>query len=73
MPELTEEEKIYIEQFDAWMKEQNARANELASSIKYSREILELNEKQLVLFKERCQLGLEEHNQWRREKGLPEI
>jgi DNA-directed RNA polymerase subunit RPC12/RpoP len=70
---LAEEDSIYLEEIDSWLKEQQARERALQNTIETSSEIVRQNEIQLNLHQKRVQLAITEHNRWRKEKGMSTI
>ena len=70
---LTESDKIYITEMDAWIEEQKLRCEELKYAVNNSKRIMELNQKQIQLMIKKYNIGITEHNKWLEEKGISEI
>ncbi len=68
--ELTEEDKCYINQMQAWLKEQDARERQIIATIETSSEIVEQNKIQLEWQKKSYNVAVEEFEEWKRSKGI---
>ena len=63
-------EKIYVKQMDdAWIKEQEARREQIVATIKTSSEIVEQNEIQLQWLDKGLALAKEEFENWKKENN----
>ena len=67
---LDEYDKIYIQEMESWLEEQDIRADELKNSIDCQMKILDLNKRQLMLNLQRTKIVLSEYNDWRMKKNL---
>jgi hypothetical protein len=67
------ENKLYKEQMDIWILEQEALFRQLRSTIETSSEILELNKKQLALHEKRLPAVKAEFEQWKRDNGYSNV
>ncbi|WP_420973643.1 hypothetical protein [Bacillus thuringiensis] len=65
-------EKIYVKQMDAWIKEQEARREQIVATIKTSSEIVEQNEIQLQWLDKGLALAKEEFENWKKENNYKE-
>lgn len=70
---LTDDDQSYLEEMKAWIKEQEAREKGLRATIENSSEIVRQNEIQLEFHLKRVGSCIAEHNEWRKERGLPLI
>ncbi|HEF1898106.1 hypothetical protein ACTFSP_19415 [Bacillus cereus group sp. MYBK108-2] len=62
-------EKIYVKQMDAWIKEQEARREQIVVTIKTSSEIVEQNKIQLQWLDKGLGLAKEEFETWKKENN----
>ena len=69
---VTEEEKYYIFQLEAWKKEMNALEKQIRSTIENSIEVIKQNKIQLCWHIKRIELGMEDHNDWITKHGITE-
>ncbi|HDX9640335.1 TPA: hypothetical protein ACGXMH_001721 [Bacillus mobilis] len=60
-------DKIYIKQMHAWIKEQEARREQIVVTIKTSSEIVEQNKIQLQWLDKGLALAKEEFENWKKE------
>lgn len=67
---LTEQEECYLEQMEAWIKEQQAREKQITSTIETSKEIVRQNEIQLEWHRKFYNSSLKEFEEWKEEKGI---
>ena len=67
---LTEDEQLYIDGMDAWIKEHKERITDYEDCEKHARVIADLNAEQARIARKRYELGVSEYNDWRKEKGL---
>lgn len=67
---LTEEDKSYIEQMKAWIKEQEAREKQIVSTIETSSEIVRQNKIQLEWHMKFYKTAVKEFEEWKASKGI---
>ncbi|MED1637495.1 hypothetical protein P4V01_11090 [Bacillus thuringiensis] len=60
-------DEIYVKQMDAWIKEQEARREQIVVTIKTSSEIVEQNKIQLQWLDKGLGLAKEEFETWKKE------
>ncbi|MCU5599100.1 hypothetical protein [Bacillus wiedmannii] len=64
-----DEKEIYINDMNAWIKEQEARREQIVSTIKTSSEIVEQNKLQLRWLDERLEPAKVEFEEWKKENN----
>ncbi|MCQ6334233.1 hypothetical protein P9Z94_23065 [Bacillus thuringiensis] len=62
-------DEIYVKQMDAWIKEQEARREQIVATIKTSSEIVEQNKIQLQWLDKGLGLAKEEFKTWKKENN----
>ncbi|MCU5206643.1 hypothetical protein [Bacillus paranthracis] len=65
-------DEIYVKQMDAWIKEQEARREQIVVTIKTSSEIVEQNKIQLQWLDKGLGLAKEEFETWKKENNNKE-
>ncbi|MED2985546.1 hypothetical protein P4311_30060 [Bacillus thuringiensis] len=65
-------DEIYVKQMDAWIKEQEARREQIVVTIKTSSEIVEQNKIQLQWLDKGIGLAKEEFETWKKENNYKE-
>ncbi|MCC2381187.1 MULTISPECIES: hypothetical protein [Bacillus] len=65
-------DEIYIKQMNAWIKEQEARREQIVVTIKTSSEIVEQNKIQLQWLDKGIGLAKEEFETWKKESNYKE-
>jgi len=70
MNELTEEDKLYVEDMDLWIHEQRLRCKEIECAINTAMKVAELNQRQLQVMVKRYNMGVIKYNEWTKSKGI---
>ncbi|MEB8722054.1 hypothetical protein P4H14_23810 [Bacillus cereus] len=65
-------DEMYVKQMDAWIKEQEARREQIVVTIKTSSEIVEQNKIQLQWLDKGFGLAKEEFETWKKENNYKE-
>ncbi|MED3484966.1 hypothetical protein P4523_23130 [Bacillus toyonensis] len=65
-------DEIYVKQMNAWIKEQEARREQIVVTIKTSSEIVEQNNIQLQWLDKGLDLAKEEFETWKKESNYKE-
>jgi hypothetical protein len=68
----TNENEIYLNQMNAWIKEQEARREQIVVTIKTSSEIVEQNKVQLKWLDKGLDVSKAEFNAWKKENNYLE-
>ncbi|MEW9575449.1 hypothetical protein U9K47_08290 [Bacillus toyonensis] len=67
-----DEKEIYINDMNAWIKEQEARRRQIIGTIETSSEIVEQNKIQLQWLDKRLELAKSEFEGWKKENDVTE-
>ncbi|AZJ23728.1 hypothetical protein CT694_27460 [Bacillus wiedmannii bv. thuringiensis] len=67
------EKEIYMNDMNAWIKEQEARREQIVSTIKTSSEIVEQNKIQLQWLDKRLEPAIAEFEEWKKENNPPHL
>ena len=65
---MNEQDQLYVNQMESWIKEQNAKTKQIQMTIETSEEIAEQNKIQLGWHTERTAEGIKEYQEWLAEK-----
>ncbi|PHF96304.1 hypothetical protein COI63_30815 [Bacillus toyonensis] len=65
-----DEKEIYINDMNAWIKEQEARREQIVATIKTSSEIVEQNKIQLQWLVKRLEPAKAEYEEWKKENNV---
>ncbi|MES1052271.1 hypothetical protein FOA24_24235 [Bacillus thuringiensis] len=64
--------EIYVNSMNAWIKEQEARREQIEATIKTSAEIVEQNKIQLHWLDKHLEVAKVEFEEWKKENGVRE-
>jgi hypothetical protein len=67
---LDQEEQLYLEQMQEWLKEQERIENQLIRAIDDHKYLANSNTLQLTLHRKRVEIGRNEFEQWKTEHGI---